>query len=479
MTRVLERRRALLTLVAAFALLAPLAMLQKESAATGSDLWVDQASTACSDGFDRVQASSVATPWCSVTRAASAAQAGDTVHVRPGRYVGTVRPSAAGLPDAPITYQGESPGVVVDAGGAQAGVKLVSVSDVALVGMTVTGAALQGVWTDGARRVTMRSLTVEDNRGHGVQIVRSDSVSVTASVIRRNLGSGIFEGAGTSDGRYTDNQILSNGVDEKPYNGDGVQLGGKGSYVGRNTIDGNGTPGPFEHGVYAGPASDGYVIEGNVVSANAGSNVKAAGSNGVVRYNRLENGRLGLVVSDNAAPVLAYYNLIFGRYQHAVLVTRDVTAAQARLWNNTIVVTARQGSTGDASAIFVKEAGLLDLRNNLVSYTNADNVGRALYLLDASKVGTLVSDNNWFSTVDPGGRHLVRNGGRVTLSAWRKATRQDARSTASWPPQFDGSARVTSKNLGIDRGQALGLTRDYAGKPLVAGAAPDVGAYES
>jgi hypothetical protein len=458
--------------------LAILAVPETAGAEAGLHLWVDQTSSACSDAPDRLGASSAATPWCSLTRAFAVAEPGDTVHVRPGRYVGSVRAARSGRPDAPITFLAEGPGVVVDASGASAAVKLVSVSDIALVGLTVTGAALQGVWTDGSQRIAMHSLTVEHNQGHGVQIMASVSVSVSDSVIRANRGAGIVEGRGTSGGRYTDNQIVSNGVDDQPYNGDGIQLAGKGSYVGRNFIHGNGTPGPFEHGIYSGPASEGYVIEANVLSGNAGSNVKAAGSNGIIRYNLLDSGRLGLVVSDNAAPVLAYYNVIFGRYQHAVLVTRGETPAQARLWNNTIVVTGRQGSTGDASAIFVKEAGLLDLRNNLVSYLSADNLGRALYLLDASRVGTLVSDNNWFSTQDPGGRHLVRNGGRVTLKAWQKATGRDANSIASSPPRFDPTGRVTSRNLGSRLGQPVGLTRDYAGTVLLAGVPPDIGAYQ-
>ena len=99
-------------------------------------------------------------------------------------------------------------------------------------------------------------------------------------------------------------------------------------------------------------------------------------------------------------------------------------------------------------------------------------------MLDASQVKALTSNNNWFSTLDSKSRHLVWNGARVTLTRWRR-NGQDGASIASVPPQFDDAMRVTSTNLGRGRGQSLGLTRDVVGTPLPAGAAPDIGAYQT
>jgi hypothetical protein len=447
-------------------------------AATPGDLWVDGASSSCSDAFTRDQATAPATPWCTIVRAASAATAGDTVNIRPGRYVGSVRPVASGSAGSPTRYWAPEGGVTIDAAGASAAIKLVSVTDVAIDGITVTGAATQGVWTYGAQRITLDRLTVEGNRGPGIQIRDSVAVTVSRSVVQHNGGAGIFETSGSSGGRYVTNDIEANGINGDPYNGDGIQLGGTGAYVAASTIVGNGDPGPYEHGIYAAASASGYVIESNVLRSNAGSNIKAAGSAGVVRYNRLEGGRLGIVFSDNASTVVAYYNVISGAYQHAVLVTTDASAARARLWNNTIVVTSRSAASGDASAIFVKAATSLDLRNNLVSYANADNLGSAVYVLDATQVQSFTSNNNWFSTLESNARHLVWNGVHVTLAKWRHNGFDD-KSIASTPPSFDASTRVTSTNLGRRRGQNLGLTRDIVGTPVPSGASPDIGAYQS
>jgi Right handed beta helix region len=439
-------------------------------------LWVDGNDGACSDRFSREEASSVRTPWCSVTRAASAAIAGDTVHIRPGTYTGTVSPAVSGSPGSPIRFIAPHGDVTIDARGAGAALKIVSVDNVSFEGMTITGAAVQGVRVSNAKRVGLRHMVVRDNGGPGVQIRESQWVSVDGSVIQRNGGAGIFETTGSGDCRYTSNQIIANGRNGERYNGDGLQLAGARTYVAGNTIKDNGDPGEFEHGIYLAAAARDYVVESNIFKDNAGSDIKAAGADGVLRYNRLDGGRLGLVFSDNATPVAAYYNLVFGRYRHAVLLTSGRSPARAKLWNNTIVVTGRSSDQGDASAIFVNRAASLDLRNNVVSYTHDDGHGAALYVRDARDAGDFTSDNNWFSTAGRGDRHLVRNGSRLTLSEWRSHG-HDAASIGSEPPTFDRDARIVSEHRSRRGGQNLGLSRDYGGTPVPS--EPDGGAHQS
>ncbi|MGQ0520776.1 MAG: right-handed parallel beta-helix repeat-containing protein [Actinomycetota bacterium] len=456
----------------------PLVALAPSPALAAGDLWVDGSSPSCSDGFTREQAGVPLTPWCSVVRAAEEAGAGDTVRIRPGTYAGTVRPATSGSLGAPVRFVADGGGVTLDGAGASATVKLVSVTDVSLEGLAVTGAAVQGIWAYGAQRITLGGLSVTGNGGPGIQVRESSAVTVTRSRIAGNGGAGIFETAGSSGNRYVANEVTTNGINGDPYNGDGMQLAGAGTYVGGNTITGNGDPGPYEHGIYTGPGATDFLIEGNIVDANAGSNIKAGGSGGVVRYNRLEGGRLGLVLSDNATPVTAYYNLVFGPYQHGVFVTTGTGPARARLWNNTVVVTSRNAPSGDASALFVNSAASLDVRNNLLAYSNPDNAGSAVYVPDAAKVQGFTSDRNWLATADPAGRHLAWNGVRLTLPKWRRHG-LDAKSIASEPPTLDADARVVSANLGRRKGQALGLTRDYAGTLVPAGVSPDIGAYQA
>jgi hypothetical protein len=451
------------------------AVLTPSASAAPLELWVDQGSPACSDGLTREQVTR-ATPWCTIRAAASAARAGDAVKVMPGTYRGTVRPVASGSASAPIRYLAPLGGVTIDAFGASVGLKLIGVSWVTFQEFAVTGAIGQGVYVDNSTDLRLIQLTVSGNATHGIQ-VRGRSLTVAGSTISGNGMAGISELSGSTGNLYENNAITDNGKDGNLYNGDGIQLNGVGATVRGNSITDNGDPGIYEHGIYASSSSSGYVIESNTLTGNAASDIKAAGSGGTVRYNRLGDSRLGLVVSDNAQAVSAYYNLIVGEFQHAVFFTTGTTPAQVRLWNNTIVQTGRFTASGDASAVFVNSAALADLRNNLICYANADNLGAALYLRDAASA-TLVSNTNWFCGTDPQGRSLAFNGARTTLDGWRAASGQDGSSVSSAAPSFDADFRVTSANLGAGAGQPLGFERDYLGTAVPA-QAPDIGAYQT
>jgi len=86
------------------------------SGATGGALWVET-KAGCSDALTREQVTRE-TPWCSLQRAVSAARPGDFVSVMPGRYRGTVRPTASGSASAPILFVAPSGGVTRDDAGA-------------------------------------------------------------------------------------------------------------------------------------------------------------------------------------------------------------------------------------------------------------------------------------------------------------------------------------------------------------------------
>src|SRR5262245_18323421 len=84
------------------------------ASAAGVDLWVDEANPGCSYMLTREQVTS-SMPCCSLVMAATSARAGDTVRIRPGSYVGTVRPAASGSPSNPIRYVAAAGGVTLDA----------------------------------------------------------------------------------------------------------------------------------------------------------------------------------------------------------------------------------------------------------------------------------------------------------------------------------------------------------------------------
>jgi len=359
-----------------------------------------------------------------LTTAAGQAQAGDVLRLAAGTYRGTLRPLTSGTAANPIRLVASGPGVVLDGGGAANAVKLIGVRSWRLEGVTITGGVNQGVWIEGTQDVQLRGVTVTGNAGAGVQLRNAQGTTVADGTVSDNGSAGVMEDAGSRGTRIAGNRIERNGVAGGTYNGDGIQLGGTGATVIGNALVGNGGAGLYEHGVYTGASSSGWTIAANAISASGGANIKASGT-GVVRDNHLDGGTHGLVLASNPGTVEVTGNWLTGRSQHLVFVT---TGARARLTDNTIRQAGRAADSGDASAIFVKEAASLQIASTTACYDNADNLGVGLWINNAAAVGTLSLDANRYCSRDTGGRHTAYNGSRVTADKWRSLT-GDALST--------------------------------------------------
>jgi hypothetical protein len=129
--------------------------------------------------------------------------------------------------------------------------------------------------------------------------------------------------------------------------------------------------------------------------------------------------------------------------------------------------------------VFVLAAASLELRSNILCYQGADSLGVSVMVNDASRLGALVSDRNWFCARDSRSYHLGWNGSRVPLTSWRTLTGDDARSLTSWAPAFDADQRVTSTNWGRDRGEWLGLPTDFGGTAMPSAGQIDIGAWQT
>jgi Right handed beta helix region len=445
--------------------------------ARADDLYVDPGRAACSDAVSATVASNPATPWCSPLPATHDAGPGDVVHLTAGTYHVQVRPWTSGTSAHPLTYRAEGTVVIAPPVGS-VGVLFARVHDIALVGLTVHAMATQGISIDSSSDIELDHESVTNRGGIGVWIKHGTDVTVSHSSLVKNLRAGLFDSQYATGTTLSASTVQGNGIDGQPYNGDGVELNGARETVQGCAISGNGDGIGFEHGIYVGKTASRYTISGNTIGGNAGADIKATGGVGVIADNYLSSGLYGLVISDNSAPVLVEYNLVQGRFQHGIFLTTGTTPARARLWNNTVRQTGRSTTSGDASAVFVASASQLVLRNNLLTYTNPDALGSALFVNSAALLQGLDSQTNWFSSTDARGRNLAWNGSRVTLADWRTLSGQDGASVDSTPPAFAASGRVRSPNLGRRLGTSLGLTRDLAGTALPSGTSPDIGAYE-
>jgi hypothetical protein len=172
--------------------------------------------------------------------------------------------------------------VVITANNRPVAVNLDRVHDLKLYGMTITGAARQGVWVGSSARIAFSMVTVTGNKGPGFQVKRSASLTIARSTITGNKLAGIMEVGGNRATLYSGNRIAGNGRDHRAFNGDGIILSGRGAVVRGNRITSNGDHKLYEHGIYASKAAAAYLIERNTLSGNSATGVKAQGS-GTVR----------------------------------------------------------------------------------------------------------------------------------------------------------------------------------------------------
>jgi Right handed beta helix region len=423
----------------------------------------------CSDTRDRQAALRPTTPICTLSRAAAVAEPGDVVHIAAATYRGPLAPLESGTMAAPISFVADGPDVVIDAEGRRTGIKIIGRNDLRFTGITVTGATTQGIWVDSSKRITFASMIVRENQAPGVQLRRSTDVAILQSKIVGNLGVGIQELGLVNNSRLMANMISGNGWDGRPYNGDGVQLAGVGAVVKGNTVNSNGDNSKFEHGLYAG-AARGYLIEDNAFSNNAAADIKAQGG-GTIRYNILGTATMGVYVDRNSEQgVELYYNVVNGFFQHGLFLGHN---AKANVWNNTLV-NQTTISTGQPTAMFVKAAIKLDMRNNLL--VSRVTRGRAIAVPEVNDVREFSANANWYAATNAT-LPMVWGSVSITLGQWKQRTGQDETSLASTPPILNSDGRVASENLGSGQGDGLGLTQDIGHNP-VPHRGPGIGAYQ-
>ncbi len=163
------------------------------------------------DGSDAA-AGSAAAPWRTLQKAADTVPAGATVLVRDGTYAGFIM-RRSGTAAAPITfaaYPGEKP--VVDGRDAVAYViRLVGVSHVRLVGLTVQGGYAErhsggGVSIESSSHVVVRDSLIRGNKAFGIRSAGSTHVLIEANEVTGNAVGVHINGAG--EGTVVSNNLV-------------------------------------------------------------------------------------------------------------------------------------------------------------------------------------------------------------------------------------------------------------------------------
>src|SRR3954454_2428663 len=146
----IRRARVFATVTSAAVACAVAVVPGSVSADTGSTLYVDGASSSCSD---TAQGTSVQ-PFCTIGAAAARVTAGQTVEVSTGTYRERVAPAASGTSTAPITFAA-APGATVTLTGQVNGFAISSLSWIVVDGFTVTSTGEYGILVSNSTHVTL------------------------------------------------------------------------------------------------------------------------------------------------------------------------------------------------------------------------------------------------------------------------------------------------------------------------------------
>jgi uncharacterized protein (TIGR03382 family) len=375
-------------------------------------------------------AGSDAAPWRTIQHAAGVVQAGDTVMIHAGTYVG-FQVGARGTPAAPITFAGD--GVVTIDG-------------------TMTSDQ-DAVHVENASWIEIRGLTVVGATRAGISAITSDHIFVRGNRIDRNGKWGVFSG-------FCESFVVEG-----------------------NEVSRSGT----QHGIYASNSADDPVISNNIVWGNAMCGIHINGdisqggdgviSNAIIEGNIIhDNGALGGsgINCDGVVGATIRNNVLDNNHASGISLYQ-IDGGAPSTGNHVINNTIRMASDARSAINIQNNSTGNTVRNNVLLDT-APNHG----VIDVCGGCTsgMASDRN--AVV---GMFLV-DGTALSLAAWHAMTGQDAASFATseaalFASPATGDLSLRAGSPAIDVGDPDGAPPiDVVGTPRPQGAGFDLGAYE-
>jgi parallel beta-helix repeat protein len=371
-------------------------------------------------------------PWATLQKAANTVQAGDTVVVRAGNYVG-FHMTRDGTASGRITFQAEEGAAITQR----------------------NATTPDGINLEGADYVTIDGFTVNNMPRTGIRSVTNHHVIIRNNHLDLNEKWGILTG-------FSDDLLIENNVATRSKVEHGIYVSNSGDRptIRSNTIWGNRANGIHMNGD-ASLGGDGIIsgalVENNVIYDNGlggGSGINGDGvQNSVFRNNLLY---------DNHASGISLYRIDGGGGSSGNLVVNN-TIVQAS--NGRWALNIQSGSTGNT------------VRNNILYNHHSF---RGSIDISADSLPGFTSDYNVVMN------RFTTNGGNSvqTLAQWQASTGQDTHSIIATPSQLfvnpaGGDYHLSATSPAIDVGTTQHAPAvDFEGTARPSGAGIDIGADE-
>ena len=268
------------------------------AAAIGATYYVDNTNPLCADTGSGTLA---ALPFCTISKGANVAVAGDSVRVLAGSYTETVSVPTSGSSGLPITYSAAS-GITVSGNGSASGgsaFRISSKSYITINGFTITGTADHGIYVFGSNNITISNnhisysgQPVSGSTRAGIYINSTTNSTISGNTTDHNSSHGIHLTNGANNNLVSNNVTFAN-AQQWQRDASGIRLdasinntilhnitysnedSGMTNYTGSsgNFFIGNLTYGNGDHGI------DNYNSPGNILIGNTAQGNHTAGIN--------------------------------------------------------------------------------------------------------------------------------------------------------------------------------------------------------
>jgi hypothetical protein len=258
-----------------------------------------------------------------------------------------------------------------------------------------------------------------------------------------------------------------------------------------NTISGNYIHNTGGSGVVLGNAgASDNIIEHNTIGYTnqlnfdgSGIHLGGSGTGNVIRFNRIFNGgsssmkSAGIMADINPAPTQFYYNLIYGNNNGGI----DITGSGHEIYNNTLYHNNESMWNAGEIDFFPWGTGVSDctVKNNIMVASD----GKHFFMVNNWGYDSTQGHDIDYNAYMGNTAYPFIWGDQVTsdFDTWKTLSLQDAHSLETSTiglnnPPID--FELTSNSPAIDAGIDVGLSYDFAGKPVPQNNFVDMGALE-
>ena len=338
------------------------------ASAAGTTYYVDKTNASCSDA----QAGTTAVlPFCTITKGANMAIAGDTVRVLAGNYAETVTVPRSGSAGLPITYSA-TPNVIITGNGTASNgssFRISSKSYIIVDGFTVTGTISYGIYVSASNHITISNnhvsysgKPVSGSTRAGIYLTSTVDSLITNNTVDHNSQDGIRLTTGAINNVVSNNISFAN-AEKWQRNATGIQVYGSGSY--NNTVIHNTTYANEDSGLqFYNLTHDNFVI-GNLTYGNGDHGIDFVNSpNNIVTSNTVQgNHTAGINLEGSGAPASSGAKII-----NNISVDNGIAPITGQKSNIRVDANSIAGTTMDYNLVYLSSSGTVQIQWNSINY---------------------------------------------------------------------------------------------------------------